>query len=178
MTAGELAAVRGTYADSALNLSPYEIRFSQNSVSFGKVERATGQAFTYDDLVASMQTNGWKGNSVDVVRMPDKGLTSIDNTRIRAAREAGIDVQANVRPFDSPLTMDEIRRFTKGSQVPKTWGDAITIRINSQSGGFGVKYPYGADALPRVTGGTKSCKPINKVTHCRMISNFRKLIWI
>ena len=155
MTAGELAAVRGTYADSALNLSPYEIRFSQNSVSFGKVDRATGQAFTYDDLVASMRTNGWKGDSVDVVRMPDKVLTSIDNTRIRAAREAGIDVQANVRPFESPLTMDEIGRLTRGGQAPKTWGDAIMIRINSQSGGFGVKYPYGAGALPRVTGGPK-----------------------
>ncbi len=102
-----------------------------------------------------MRTNGWKGDPVDVVRMPDSRLTSIDNTRISAAREAGIDVQANVRAFDSPLTVSEIGRFTKGSQIPSTWGDAVTIRINSQTGGFGVKYPYGADPLPRVTGRPK-----------------------
>ncbi len=29
-------------------------------------------------------------------------------------------------------------------------GDAITIRINSQSGRFGEKYPYGADQMPRI----------------------------
>ncbi len=102
-----------------------------------------------------MRTNGWKGDPVDVVRMPDGRLTSIDNTRIRAAREAGIDVQANVRAFDSRLTANEIGRFTKGSQIPSTWGDAVTTRINSQTGGFGVKYPYGAGSLPRVTGRPK-----------------------
>jgi filamentous hemagglutinin len=69
-----------------------------------------------------MQTNGWKGDPIDVVRMPDGRLTSIDNTRISAARDSGIDVQAKVRPFDSLLTKDEIARFTKGSQVPSTWG--------------------------------------------------------
>ena len=142
-------------ANSAENFAADEVRFSQNSVSFGKVDRGNGQAFTYDDLVTSMRTNGWKGDPVDVVRMPDGGLTSIDNTRISAAREAGIDVQANVHTFDAPLTADEIGRFTKGSQVPATWGDAVTIRINSQSGGFGVKNPYGADTLPRVTGRPK-----------------------
>ncbi|CDG82990.1 putative uncharacterized domain protein [Janthinobacterium agaricidamnosum NBRC 102515 = DSM 9628] len=141
--------------NSAVSFGSDEIRFSQNSVSFGKVDRATNQAYTYDDLVKSMQTNGWKGDAVDVVRMPDGHLTSIDNTRISAAREAGIDVQAKVRSFDSPLTKDEIGRFTKGNQVPSTWGDAITIRINSQSGAFSVKYPYGADPLPRVKGRPK-----------------------
>ena len=77
-----------------------EIRFSQNTVSFGKTDRTTSEAYTYDDLVKSMRTNGWKGDPVDVVRMPDGRLTSIDNTRIRAARAAGIDMQANVRSFD------------------------------------------------------------------------------
>ena len=45
----------------------------------------------------SMKSDGWKGDPVDVVRMPDGKLTSIDNTRIAAAREAGIDVKATVR---------------------------------------------------------------------------------
>lgn len=51
-----------------------------------------------------MRTNGWKGDPVDVVKMPDGKLTSMDNTRIAAAREAGIDVKASVRGFDDPLT--------------------------------------------------------------------------
>ena len=51
--------------------------------------------------------------------MPDGKLTSMDNTRIVAAREAGIDVQANVSAYDSKLTKDELGRFTKGSQVPR-----------------------------------------------------------
>jgi filamentous hemagglutinin len=51
-----------------------------------------------------MKTNGWKGDPVDVVKMPDGKLTSMDNTRIAAAREAGIDVNASVRGFDDPLT--------------------------------------------------------------------------
>jgi filamentous hemagglutinin len=102
-----------------------------------------------------MRSNGWKGDPVDVVRMPDNRLTSIDNTRIIAARESGIDVLAKIRAFEWPLTADEIGRFTKGSQVPSSWGDAVTIRINSQSGGFGVKYPHGADPLPRVIGRPK-----------------------
>ncbi|MCE2860259.1 MAG: hypothetical protein LW731_10510, partial [Oxalobacteraceae bacterium] len=140
---------------STNTIAASEIRFSQNSISFGKIESTTKQAYTYDDLVASMRTNGWKGDPVDVVRMPDGRLTSIDNTRIMAAREAGIDAQVNVRSFDAPLTADEIGRFTKGGQVPSTWGDAVMIRINSQSGRFGVKYPYGADQLPRLTGGSK-----------------------
>lgn len=44
-----------------------------------------------------MRTNGWKGDPVDVVKMPDGKLTSMDNTRIAAAREAGIDVKAGER---------------------------------------------------------------------------------
>lgn len=54
-----------------------------------------------------MRANGWKGDPVDpvdVVKIPDGKLTSMDNTRIAAAREAGIDVKASVRGFDDPLT--------------------------------------------------------------------------
>ncbi|MGQ5525288.1 hypothetical protein ACUHMQ_18780, partial [Chitinimonas sp. PSY-7] len=129
-----------------------DIRFSQNSVSFNKIDRATGKSYNYDDLVTSMRQDGWKGDPVDVVRMQDSKLTSMDNTRIRAAREAQIDVQANVRSFTDPLTQSEIGRFTKKAEVPTTWGEALLIRINSQSGKFGIYHPNGADTLPRVKG--------------------------
>jgi filamentous hemagglutinin len=74
-------------------LNPNEIRFSQDSVSY--LKQRPGQAsYTLDDLVNGMRTQGWKGDPVDVVRLPDGTFSSIDNTRILAAREAGIDVQA------------------------------------------------------------------------------------
>ncbi|MGL4887637.1 MAG: hypothetical protein ACRC4V_15055 [Aeromonas veronii] len=68
-----------------------------------------------------MKENGWQGDSIDVVKMPDGGLTSMDNTRVRAAREAGVKVQARVNDFDRPHTDEEKRRF-KTTSVPDTWG--------------------------------------------------------
>ncbi|MGM3389632.1 DUF637 domain-containing protein [Stutzerimonas stutzeri] len=130
-----------------------DIRFSQNTVTFNKTDK-DGGAFTYSDLVKSMKSDGWKGDPVDVVRMPDGKLTSIDNTRIAAAREAGIDVKATVRGFDDLLSASEIKRFTipKKGFVPKTWGEAITGRINKQTGGFSKENTYGASQPPRITG--------------------------
>ena len=98
-----------------------------------------------------MRTNGWKGDPVDVVKMPDGKLTSMDNTRIAAAREAGIEVKATVRGFDDPLT--PAIQEARGWQSFSTWGEAITARINKQSGGFSNSNPYGSSGLPRVTGG-------------------------
>lgn len=72
-------------------------------MSFNKADRVSGTQYTYDNLVQSMRANGWKGDPVDVVKMPDGKLMSMDNTRIAAAREAGIDVKATVRGFDDPL---------------------------------------------------------------------------
>ncbi|WP_343714742.1 RHS repeat-associated core domain-containing protein [Inquilinus sp.] len=129
-----------------------EVRFSQNSVAYNKVDRATGAKYTYDDLKASMETNGWKGDPVDAVRMPDGRLTSMDNTRIRAARETGTEVQANLRDYDAPLTQAEAERFAVKDKVPTTWGEAIKMRIDKQSGGFGKKTPFGSDELPRLSG--------------------------
>ena len=87
----------------------------------------TGQSYTYDDLVASMRSNGWKGDAVDVVRMPDGKLTSMDNTRITAAREAGIDVRATVRSFDEVLTPE--MKNARGWGNYSTWGTG-PIRID------------------------------------------------
>ena len=129
------------------------VRFSQNSVSYNKVDRVTGNAYTYDQLVESMRKEGWKGDPVDVVRMPDSRLTSLDNTRIRAAREAGIEAQTRQHNADDRLSGEEIDRFTvPGKPRPLTWGQAIALRIDKQSGGFGRKNPLGSDDLPRLQG--------------------------
>ncbi|MEG0343507.1 MAG: VENN motif pre-toxin domain-containing protein [Acinetobacter sp.] len=106
------------------------IRFSQNTVSFNKTDRITGENYTYDDLVKSMQKNGWQGDAVDVVKMPDGAITSFDNTRISAAREAGIDIKANVRNSNESLSEDMLESGRFGDA--KTWGEAIINRINNQ----------------------------------------------
>lgn len=135
-----------------------EIRFSQNTFSYNKTERGpnkgAGVKYTYDDLVDSMKKDGWKGDPVDIVKMPDGNMTSMDNTRISAAREAGIKVNANVRSYNEKLTPSEVERFSdrKRGFVPQTWGEAITGRINKQSGGFSTNNPYGSYESPRITG--------------------------
>ena len=144
------AAENMAAAKNTANIAANEIRFSQNSVFYNKVDRATGQPFTYDELVASMRTNGWKGDPVDVVRMPDGLLTSMDNTRITAAREAGIDVRATLQSFDEALTSET--QNARGWSNYSTWGEAITGRINNQSRNFGAANPYGASQPPRIKG--------------------------
>ncbi len=138
-------------------LNANDVRLSQNTVSFNKTERGMEQKYTYDDLVKSMRKDGWKGDPVDVVTMPDGKVTSMDNTRIAAAREAGINVQANVRNYNDKLTAAEMLRFSdpKRGLAPTTWGEAITGRINKQSGNFSKDNPYGANESPRITGKPK-----------------------
>ena len=71
-----------------------------------------------------MKKNGWQGDPIDVVRMDDGELTTLDNTRVVAARAPGIDVKANVHGYNDPLPDQATRRrFTtpKGG-VPQTWG--------------------------------------------------------
>ncbi|EGG4121041.1 hypothetical protein SI35_24440 [Salmonella enterica] len=43
-----------------------------------------------------MKLNGWKGDPIDVVRMADGKLTTVDNTRVLAASRAGVKVEARV----------------------------------------------------------------------------------
>lgn len=97
-----------------------------------------------------MKNNGWKGDPVDVVKMPDGKITSMDNTRITAAREAGIDVKATIHNFNEKLT-PEIQK-ARGWEQYNTWGEAIQGRINNQSGGFGKQKPNGSIKSPKIEG--------------------------
>jgi len=93
-----------------------------------------------------MNKNGWNGDPIDVVRMPDGKLTTVDNTRVLSARYAEIDVQANVHGFNDPISSDMAVRFAnKNGQLPTTWGEAITNRINNQNSIYSSTYPYGSD---------------------------------
>jgi len=125
-------------------IDPNEVRFSQTTVSYNKIDN-NGNSYNYDDLVSSMRAKGWQGDPIDVVRMPDGHLTSMDNTRVRAAREAGIKVEARERGYNDLVTDSEQQRFAvKGKKtrqlggshrteswktIPKTFRKRNTVRI-------------------------------------------------
>ncbi|WP_272502599.1 ParB N-terminal domain-containing protein [Aeromonas veronii] len=76
----------------------------------------------------------------------------MDNTRVRAAREAGVKVQARVNDFDRPLTDEEKRRF-KTTSMPDTWGEAIILRIEKQKPkSFSKNNQFGSDVDPKLSG--------------------------
>ena len=128
------AVAGGAAADDGVSsLAPSEVRLSQSSVN--------GAA----KIIESMNSSGWVGDPIDVVRMLDGGLTTIDNTRVVAADAAGIDVQAVIHGFDDPLPDQFIDRFTtpKGG-VPSTWGDAILNRIGTQNSIYRNTHPFGS----------------------------------
>lgn len=52
--------------------------------------------------------------------MPDGAPTSMDNTRIMAAREAGVKVEANVHNFNDRLSSKERIRFKHDGIEPQT----------------------------------------------------------
>lgn len=120
-------------SDGAESISPSSIRFSQSSVN------------GLEELTTSMKANGWKGDPIDVVKMPDGGLTTVDNTRVLAAHLSGVETRAVVHEASDPLPLQFVDRFTtrKGGS-PQTWGDAVLNRINSQNSIFRATYPLGS----------------------------------
>lgn len=114
-------------------IDPRSIRFSQTSV-----HGARGIA---DD----MAVNGWRGDPIDVVQMPDGGLTTVDNTRVLAAGMTDTPVQANVHQFDEAIP--DVRAGTMPSRkgdLPATWGEALEFRIGRQNAGYRNRYPSGS----------------------------------
>ena len=111
------------------------IRFSQSSVNDAK------------EIIESMTQKGWDGDPIDVVRMTDGKLTTLDNTRLLAAKTVGIDVQANIHLFDEILPEHLVPRFTTAKGVPKTWGDAVKLRIGKQNKGYRERYPFGSNII-------------------------------
>ncbi|WP_051856618.1 DUF6531 domain-containing protein [Streptomyces sp. NRRL S-1868] len=115
------------------SIDPRDIRLSQNSVRDAA------------EIIESMRKNGWNGDPIQVVEMPDGGLTTIDNTRVVAARHAGINTQAVVHKYDEPLPdQEQIDRFTTRKGVPESWGDALSLRIGKQAAGYRNRYPMGS----------------------------------
>lgn len=85
-----------------------------------------------------------EGDPIDVIEMPDGNLTTIDNTRVVGARDAGIDVEAQVHQYDELLPQEYIDRFTTKNGTPSTWGEAVELRIQKQKASFRSNNPMGS----------------------------------
>ncbi|WP_027399773.1 RHS repeat-associated core domain-containing protein [Anaerovorax odorimutans] len=133
-----IAKAGTTVAKGMINLNPNAIRFSQSSVNGSQ------------EIIKSMKKKGWTGEPIDVVRMSDGGLTTIDNTRVVAARAAGIDVKAVVHNANDVLPQNLIKRFTTKKGVPTTWEEAIELRIGKQKSSFKKNNPFGSYEMERV----------------------------
>ena len=131
------------------SVDPTIISFSQSSVTYQKA----GKPYNYDTLVSDMQSNGWTGSRLDVVNMPDGAPTSLDNTRLLAAREAGINAEVNVHNFNDPLPEQRANSLQQpDGSIPHTWGEAIQMRVQKQTDpkGWAKKYPNGSIYDPKV----------------------------
>jgi RHS repeat-associated protein len=126
---------KGGLNSSVTEINPNDIRFSQSSVNGA------------DEIITSMKNNGWQGDAIDVVRMSDCKLTTLDNTRVLSARYADINVQANIHTFDEVLPTNLIERFTTPKGIPSTWGEAVSLRIGKQNSIYRNMFPTGSNII-------------------------------
>ncbi|MBF0298341.1 MAG: hypothetical protein HQK51_06450, partial [Oligoflexia bacterium] len=118
-----------------VTVDPSKIKFSQSSVN------------DVAEVVESMKLSGWRGDPIDIVRLKDGSLISVDNTRVLAASRANINVKAKIHEANEILPDDPIlalRFKTKDGIVPKTWGEALENRIRDQNKIFRETYPNGS----------------------------------
>lgn len=136
----------------------HQIRFSQNTISGQTYLPRPGlpaERITLKDLVQRFKDHGYVSEPIQVVRMPDGALTSLDNRRLWAAQEAGLDeIEARVYPADAPFNgVKRQGRFLKLGQdlidhrgelgpagrtlhgvgsEPRTMGQAVVFRCANQ----------------------------------------------
>lgn len=102
------------------SMSPDDLRFSQTTAGGGgRLARLTD----------SMRQNGWDGPPIDAVRTRE-GVVAIDNTRVLAARDAGLDtIPVNVHDAADALPPNMAGRFGES----RTWGEAVIYRTSRQN---------------------------------------------
>lgn len=155
----------GSVVGEITSVYPQELKFSQTTVSYRKsrvLPDGKKIEYTYDTIKDDLYNNGWpKDKPIDAVIMPPDGsLTSIDNTRLTAARELCIDKNGSpIKPLvrvhkpSDLLTSADAGRFAslRKNYFPDTWGQVTKDRIRSQSGKPHNEV-YGLTKIPRVTG--------------------------
>ncbi|WP_387691842.1 hypothetical protein [Photorhabdus sp. RM71S] len=104
----------------------------------GGISKADAKVINSDQ---SQQANADKGAQAEATK------TSHSQTGNAAKGTTG-----NISTFNpNEIRFSDPRRGLE----PKTWGEAITGRINKQTGGFSKSNPDGSDELPRITGKSK-----------------------
>ncbi len=101
-------------------VNPKKVRYSQTTA---------GSGGRYRQISESMQKQGWNGPPIDIVST-NKGLVSIDNTRLMVAKDLGISkIPTRIHSFNERLPVTMRGRF--GSA--KTWGEALLHRTGNQN---------------------------------------------
>lgn len=93
-------------------LSVKSVRHSQTTVN--SPTRLFGIHVSLHELVAIYRHNGYLGEPIAVVPMPDERLTSLDNRRLWAVRKAGLqEIPAIIHDPDAPWGTFEQRDFLR-----------------------------------------------------------------
>lgn len=77
---------------------------------------------------------------IDVVRLNNKTLVAIDNTRLLAAHLNSKKIEANIHDFNEPLPSELRERFRVKNQTPQTWGEACQLRAEKQNNKYKKLY--------------------------------------
>lgn len=99
------------------------------------------------------------GEPIDIVKMQDGRLTSIDNTRVLAAREAEIKLQVKIRSTKEALPENMLDRFKNPvtGKYATTWVEAVEARILRQPEVFvSQHFPYGNIEDPMISYNTNT----------------------
>ena len=155
--------------------APGGLKFSQKDVA-----PKTGDGkLTVEELADSMKKEGWKGDPIEIVEMPDGSKVSLDNRRLLAAQDAGMKeipvlYHSPAEPIPPAVAAERfmlkntIRQLPDGTlvvggnkggvvyakgAVPKNYGEAALFRTANQGnlkGGAG-KFPlYGRYEQPSI----------------------------
>jgi len=107
-------------------LRPDEVAYSQKCVN--------EEGFI--KLRDAMAKEGWTREPINVIRMPDGHLVSLDNRRLRAAIETGTPIRAVIHDASEELPpMYRVRHQISDPETrevvakPKTWGEIIYNRL-------------------------------------------------
>jgi hypothetical protein len=131
-----IAAANKIYPSSRIQSIDSDIvKFSQSSVN--------DVAFRVDEF----KQFGWRDSvpPIDVVKLGDGTLVSVDNTRLLAASRADINVKVRVRAPNE--TIDPTRAATlkdRQGNIPTTWEQAVRNRISNQKKSYREQYPNGS----------------------------------
>lgn len=135
-----------------------EIRFSQDSIADHTQSRVNDLSISLKQLVINLKTSGWKKDCfIDLVLMPDNTLTTLDNRRLEAAKQAAFEltqkpkgkteftIRARIRHHSEKdeeklnlITNLYLNKYIEKTRLPlapdiekQTLGQAVIIRMHT-----------------------------------------------